>query len=140
MDIKDCSRVKGKGVFATKNYKINDIIHILDGEVKLIPNKYSIEIGKDMHIIDDYGKFINHSFSPNAKIDENKVIAIKNISSGEEICYNYNDSESVMASPFYCNGILVSGKNDKAIKKRFTIPVSKGVSINNIENIIKLLD
>ena len=110
MEIKICERVNGKGVYSTSLYKKGDIVHILNGEIKHIPSKYTIEISKDTHIIDDLGKYINHSFSPNVKVSNTNIIAIRDIKLGEEICYNYNESESVMANPFYCDEQFVSGK------------------------------
>ena len=140
MEIKICERVNGKGVYSTSFYKKGDIVHILNGEIKHIPSKYTIEILKDTHIIDDLAKYINHSFHPNVKISEFNIIAIKEIKINDEICYNYNQSESVMASPFYADGQLVSGKNDKAIKERFRIKSdSNDITINNIETIINFI-
>jgi SET domain-containing protein len=43
-----------------------------------------------MHIIDDYGKFINHSSQPNTTIKLNNIIAIRNIEKYEEITINHD--------------------------------------------------
>jgi len=140
MEIKHCERVKGKGIFSTEYYKKDEIVRILEGEIKVIPDKFTIEIEKDKHITDKYGIGMNHSFEPSIKIDKCKVIALKDIVPGDELCFNYNDSESIMAYPFRVDGILVSGKNDKAIKERFTIrPNEKDITINNIENMINYM-
>ena len=141
MEIKICERVNGKGVYSTSYYKKGDIVHILNGEIKHIPSKYTIEISKDTHILDDLGKYINHSFSPNVKVSNTNIIAISDIKLGEEICYNYNESESVMANPFYCDGQFVSGKNDISIKKRFKVKKNNNdTTINNIEALISLMN
>lgn len=137
MEIKYCDRVKGKGLFTLGVYKTGDIVMILSGVIKSLPDKYSIEIGKDKHITDEQGIYINHSFEPSVKISKHNVMALREMKVGDEICFNYNNSESVMASPFYVGDILVSGVNDMAIKERFTIrPSEKDVVITNIENII----
>lgn len=99
-----------KGVYATKTYKIGEIIIELKGELVLKPTRESIHIGHGMHVIDKYGKYINHSFDPNTRIEINKVIAIKEINLYDEITFNYNESEIEMAEPFEVDGIEVCGK------------------------------
>jgi hypothetical protein len=99
------------GLFATKTYNIGDVVLILTGELISNPTKTSIHIGNNMHVINEYGRYINHSFEPNCKIELNKVVAINNISKNDEITFNYNESEIKMAEPFFDNGISVCGKN-----------------------------
>lgn len=100
------------GVYAKQDYKLGDVIKRLSGELLLKPTRESIHIGNNMHIIDDYGKYINHSFEPNVKILLNDVIAIRDIMKYEEITFNYNDSEINMAEPFVVDGIKVCGKEN----------------------------
>ena len=99
-----------KGLYSTKIYNEGDIIRELRGVLLLKPSKYSIHIGNGLHVIDDYGQYINHSFEPNTKIEQNKVICIKRIEIYDEITFNYNESEINMDSPFEYEGIKVSGK------------------------------
>lgn len=140
MDIQYCKRVDGKGLFSTKCYSKDDVIYILEGDIKVIPDKYTIQVDKNRHITDKYGIYMNHSFNPSVRIEGNNVIAINDIQIGDEICFNYNDSESVMASPFYADGKLVSGKNDKSIRERFKIKSdNNSTNINNIETIINFM-
>lgn len=110
MIINYSKRVNGKALFSTKKYKKDSVIYILTGEIKDKPDKYTIEIGDNKHILDNYGIYMNHSFTPSVKIDGNNVVALKYIKSGDEICFNYNENETNMASPFYSNGVLISGK------------------------------
>ena len=77
-----------KSLYSTKDYKQGDIVRKLRGELCLYPKKGSIHIGNDMYIIDEYGQFMNNSFTPNVKIELNSVIAIKDISKYEEITFN----------------------------------------------------
>ena len=99
-----------KGLYATKKHNTGDIIHKLQGKLVLEPTRESIHIGYGLHIIDEFGQFINHSFEPNVKIEINNIVAIKDIEQFEEITYNYNESEIKMASPFEVNGIMVCGR------------------------------
>jgi len=82
----------------------------LEGEILYTPNKYSIEIGKNKHIIDKWGSYLNHSFDPNTRIDGKNVIALRDINKNEELHFNYNDNETKMACPFETEEGLVSGK------------------------------
>lgn len=98
------------GVYTTKKYSSGDVITVLSGELRLKPTKSSIHIGNGMHVIDKYGQYINHSFDPSTRIENNKVIAIKDLDMYEEITFNYNDTEINMAEPFEADGIKVCGQ------------------------------
>lgn len=109
MEIKNSKITLDKGLFATKKYKLGEIVHVLDGKIFDYPTRETIHIGNNKHIYDEYGIFINHSFNPNIIIDKNKMIALKDIDIDEELSFNYNDSEINMANKFYVNGVLVCG-------------------------------
>lgn len=99
----------GRGVLATKNYSVGDVIE--KSPVIILPNEDRLKI--DGTILYDYyfswgknddqaaialgnGSLFNHSYSPNAKyikqLDKNMIIfvAIKTIQRGNEILVNYN--------------------------------------------------
>ena len=109
MEIKKSNYINGLGLFVSTSYNKDDIVYVLDGVVLDYPTRESIHIGNNKHIIDKFGSFINHSFNPNIKIDGKNVVALKNIEIGEEICFNYNDSEINMACPFLVNDMMVCG-------------------------------
>jgi hypothetical protein len=98
-----------KGLYATKDFNTGEIITKLKGELNLIPTRESIHIGNGLHVIDSYGRFINHSFEPNTRIEFNNVVAIKDIKKYDEITFNYNETEINMAQPFEVDGIKVCG-------------------------------
>lgn len=98
-----------KGLYATRAYNKGDIVRRLEGYLALKPTRESIHIGNGMHVIDQYGKYINHSFEPNTRIVSNDVIAIKEINQYDEITFNYNESEINMKEPFIVDGIEVCG-------------------------------
>ena len=110
MEIKKSNYIDGLGLFVNTSYTKDDIIFVLDGDMLDYPTRESIHIGNNKHIIDKFGSFINHSFNPNIKIDGKNVVALKKIKIGEEICFNYNDSEINMACPFHVNHQIVCGK------------------------------
>jgi len=110
MEIKHSKYINGKGVFATQQYQKNSVVYTLTGEITSYPTRESIHIGDNKHIYDEYGIFMNHSFTPNVYIDNTSVIALKDIEIGDEIVFNYNDTEINMASPFYIGDLLVQGR------------------------------
>ena len=89
-----------KGLFSDKKYKKNNIIHKLTGSVYDKPSRTTIEIGTNAHIDDEYGIYMNHSFSPNCIIKEGCIVALCDIDENNELTFNYNENETLMACPF----------------------------------------
>jgi SET domain len=113
--IKECQRL-GKdeqGLFSTQFFSKGEIVYKLTGEILNYPTKYTIHIGNNEHVLDKFGVYMNHSFEPSVEIMKSGiVVAVKDIQVGDEICFDYNHSELKMASPFYANDMLVSGKEN----------------------------
>lgn len=104
------SEIGERGLFSMKKFNEGDVVFVLDGIIHDKPTRESIHVGNNVHIHDQHGAFINHSFEPSCKIEGRFIIAIKQISIGDEITFNYNESEINMANPFVANGIEVKGK------------------------------
>jgi hypothetical protein len=68
-----------KGLYSNRTYTTGEIVRKLKVTLVLNPTQKSIHIGYGMHIIDEYGQYINHSFEPNIRIELNNMIAIRNI-------------------------------------------------------------
>ena len=103
-----------KGVFSSRYFREGSVVHTLSLEsVSSSPTRTSIEIGTDRHAEDITGRFINHACNPSCMIQDNYVVAIKNIYSGDEITFDYSENETHMASPFLCDccGKLIKGKS-----------------------------
>ena len=115
MQVQYNDNIKENGLYATKVYSRGDIIRILEGNIESRPTKYSIHVGDNQHVTDDYGSYINHSFDPTAYIQGKSVVAKRDIEVNEEITFNYNESELEMALPFEVYGILVCGKRERQI-------------------------
>lgn len=113
MEIRKSKILNGEqdGLFSTERFEIGSIIYTLSGKRLTYPTRESIHIGNNEHIVDPMGSYINHSFTPNTIIKGVNVIAIKLISPGDELTFNYNHSELVMACPFTVNGVSVHGSN-----------------------------
>jgi len=112
MEIKLNTVINGQGLYSTQKYSKGDIVFTLSGTIYNKPSRETIYVGNNTHILDQYGQFINHSFTPSTYIDKFKVIALIDINPNDEITFNYNDSELEMASPFEVNGIHICGSNN----------------------------
>jgi hypothetical protein len=88
------------GLFIKKKYLKNEILRQLSGPIKSFPSKNSIQISTHKHIEDEFGIHINHSFNPSCKIQNNKIISLKNLNIGDEITYDYNLNEFKLSHPF----------------------------------------
>ena len=111
MEIRESKTIDGKGLFVTKSFKKGEIVFVLTGEIFDHPTRESIHIGNNQHIYDEYGIFINHSFEPSVCIQHINVVALKDICEGDEITFNYNDSEINMSNVFYVGEQKVCGKS-----------------------------
>ncbi|MBW3002986.1 SET domain-containing protein [Candidatus Woesearchaeota archaeon] len=101
------SEIHGKGIFATKDIKKDEVIEVCpiiilnQEDTKIIDNTslYNYYFGwrnNGSAIVLGYSSIYNHSYQPNARynrdfINNNVIfIAIKPIRKGEEITVNYN--------------------------------------------------
>ena len=95
---------KGRGVFATRDIKIGELLMIRNyvrlkrykAEDKRLKKSNHVDyVGNGLYVIDNSpNSYLNHSCSPNTKtkkISKNiaKNYAIKNIKKGEELTHNY---------------------------------------------------
>lgn len=111
MEIRDSSNVNGKGLFATEDYTEDEVVFVLAGEIFDHPTRESIHIGNNKHIYDHLGIYINHSFEPTIYIEGLNVVAKRDIKKGDELMFNYNESEINMASPFLVGDVEVKGNS-----------------------------
>ena len=115
MEITQSAINEGLGLHSTKSHKKGDIIFTLTGKIYTEPFRETIYIGNGQHIYDEYGIFMNHSFTPTTRIDGVNVYALEDIQPGTELSFNYNESEITMAAPFEVNGVKVCGlKKEKS--------------------------
>ena len=91
------------GVFALSSCDAGSVVRKLSGDdIVDNPTRTSIHIGNGRHVEDAIGIYINHSCTPSCKIVGSSVIAIDKLKKGDEITFNYNESELVVSSPFRC--------------------------------------
>jgi len=108
--------VDGHGrLVATMDFEIGDHILRLEGEIVDYPSRFSVQIGPGQHVeppaevqvkqpLDRYRwRFLNHSCEPNARFDNRKLVAIREIMASEQITFDYNTTEYDLATPFECH-------------------------------------
>jgi SET domain-containing protein len=102
----DESKIIGKGLFTSTDISKGDFIAYIHGPIHVI-RKYTPELSKNTVNWIGVGKFswintdksqfrfINHSCDPNvAQVTKRKMVAIKDISAGEELSFDYSLTES----------------------------------------------
>jgi len=98
-------------VQALADIAAGEVILHLEGKVLKTPTRHSIRIGIDRHV-DTAGtdpavaanvfRFLNHSCEANARVEGLELIAVRAISAGEQIMFDYDANEWDMTSPFQC--------------------------------------
>ena len=117
---------KGRGLFASKQFVPNDLI--MSAKAIAVSDRrcsHSVQTGRDKHVVMDLPAIlINHSCDANVGIRDNDMgaydfFAIKNVSEGEELVWDYNASEWEISTPFKCacgsarcRGLLRGFKHD----------------------------
>ena len=96
----------------SKKFNIGDVVLKLEGDITNTPTRTSIQIGENKHIDSYLGRFVNHSFTPNCKVENQCLIAITEIKENDSITFDYNKTEYDLAYPFKCveTGKWVLGK------------------------------
>ena len=80
------------------------ILDLSNGEKLEGPNRISIDLG-DSHISHPIAKYVNHSCKPNANVCHitKSLVAITTVRPGDEITFNYLESERQITTPFDCS-------------------------------------
>lgn len=108
-EVKFNQKINGYGLYACEMFIKDQIVFTLSGKIFDKPTRESIHVGNNIHVHDDNGMYMNHSFNPTTYINGFNVIAYCDIQPGDEITFNYNASEIDMACPFECDGKMVNG-------------------------------
>lgn len=95
------SRIEGKGVFASRNFKSGEIVikwdisrQLSTEQEKEIPEKekkYIAHTGAKIILQKSPAKYVNHSCNPNTHVENFCDMAIRDIKKGEEITSDYNE-------------------------------------------------
>lgn len=100
-EVKSINKVKG--LFAKVDFSIGEQVCLIEGETISAPNRYSVQVSKTEHVnVKEPVMYINHNCDANLRLSGYVFIATKNIKIGDELVFNYLDSEDVLAEPFKC--------------------------------------
>ncbi len=106
--------IHGEGVFATDNFKKGEVLFRLKGSTIDHPTRTSVQVGKRKHVENIIAGHVNHNCHPNAKVSKRSqaFVSARNIEKGEEITFDYNKNEDMLACPFKCGccGKKIVGK------------------------------
>jgi hypothetical protein len=104
-----------KGVFAKENFGKDSVIFFLKGKITSRATKYTIQLGDNRHLafpairktsdeLDYCWLYLNHDCDPSGYInaDELTFHALRDITAGDEITFNYLTTEAELAAPFTC--------------------------------------
>ena len=100
------------GLFTLDNIQQHETLFHLEGKIIESPTKYTIQINKNKHIEDKHVGYMNHSCDPNTQLYNLTMVAIRFIPAGQELTFNYNQTEDQLISPFKCSccGQRIEGK------------------------------
>ena len=96
-----------RSVHATRSFAAGDIIcNFSAGEIVANPNRLTLQVDVNRHITlqPDALQFTNHSCAPNVFFDtaNGLLLALHDISEGDELTFFYPSTEWMMAEPFQC--------------------------------------
>uniref|UniRef100_A0A7S0RQ64 SET domain-containing protein n=1 Tax=Chlamydomonas leiostraca TaxID=1034604 RepID=A0A7S0RQ64_9CHLO len=94
-------------LYAKKAFKAGDVMSEFGPKVVVdTPNYLTVQVGETQHIMlsPEWLQYINHSCDPNVFFDTAafKLVALRDIAEGDELCFFYPSTEWHMASPFQC--------------------------------------
>ena len=102
-----------KGLFANGNFKTGEIVCKIEGHRISQPSRTSVQVGINEHIdVKEPIMYINHRCEGNIGLKNDTFVAVQDIAIGDEITFNYNETEEELAEPFNCRdcGELLKGK------------------------------
>ena len=107
------SKINGIGLFANQNIKKGEVVYevVLADDLLLTNNEFITLTSSQKSTIEHFGyfdkklskwhlanddiKFCNHSPNSNVSLIGSKLIALRNINSGDEILHNYQEIEDL---------------------------------------------
>lgn len=111
MEVREIDGIKG--LFASTNFKKGEVVCHIKGNKIAAPTRTSVQVGINEHIdVKEPIMYINHRCEGNIELKNDTFVAVQDIAKGDEITFNYNETEDELAEPFICRdcGELVRGK------------------------------
>jgi len=88
------SGIHGRGCFASRDIKEGEVVGCMDTQPATRNGTYVLWVDDEPHRVLCDLRFINHSSEPNCELhiyDEVEVVAIRDISVGEELTWHYGE-------------------------------------------------
>jgi len=115
------SSIAGSGVFAEKDFKAGELIHVMQGKLGTLEEMIELvnqgkeepsdPLGVDDEVyldLDELSRSFNHSCDPNAYIrGKYDLVAMRDIKTGEEINYDYSTTMNDNAKKIAASGRTV---------------------------------
>lgn len=81
----------GKSIFATKNFKKDEVVFVVAGPIVTTPTTLTVPIDFDLYIDPlSPGKYLNHSCDPTCGIKwRTEIVAMRDLAAGEEVTIDY---------------------------------------------------
>lgn len=107
-DCSDCFQVDKNGhgegaTYSRFSFASGELVYTVRGEATPERTRHTIEVAPGEHVYDAYARFINHSFTPNLRLEGRDMFALQDIAIGVELTFNYLDTESEISAPFVCH-------------------------------------
>ncbi len=107
----DVDEQRGQGVEVLRDYSDGDVLFRMNGVLRDHVTQYTLQVGPGDHLDDPYfaGKIL-HCCEPNARLDPRTRLyyAVRDISAGELLTMDYDETEDVLFRAFECRCGAVS--------------------------------
>ncbi len=90
------------GLYAAQEMGAGEVVWALSGETSRTPTRTSIRVGPGVHVEDTIGIRMNHACRPSVRISGRDVVALRDLAVGDELTFDYRDTESPVSHPFVC--------------------------------------
>lgn len=93
---------KGTAVFVIAKVSAGEMLCVLNGPVLTERTRYSIEREGVHYDTRPPLRFVNHSCAPSAAWYGKELRALRILQAGEEVTFDYTETESEISTPFAC--------------------------------------
>ena len=91
-----------KAVVVVSEYGPNQVLRRLQGRTYEVASKNSICVAPGMHVVDRFGMYVNHSCTPNTRVETGYLVTNRDINPGAEVTIDYRKTEKLLFAPFKC--------------------------------------
>ena len=106
-----------RGLFSRRAFAAGEVVGLIEGRPHAAPTQYTYQVGPGRHVeVANELRYVNHACRPNCAVSGERLVALVPIAVGEELTFDYNASEDVIAHPFVCSccGRWIRGRLDEA--------------------------